>query len=280
MRSLRVSVSNIQYTSAYPIAITDLQKAACSLREAPALPRLRQKRAMEKSVRSPNRFLASLSSADYELLRPHLKTIELVHAMVLFEAGDPIKHVYFPHSGIISLIVGLKGGQTIEVAMIGCDSVVGGSFALGASFVLNKGIVRAPGIASILDATRLRKAAAASSALRKTLFRHEQATLAQAQQSVACNAKHSIEARLARWLLRSRDLFVGNTVPLTQAILGQILGVQRTGVSVAANTLQEAGLIKYARGRIQISGLKGLKRAACECYGTAKANSDRLLNGS
>jgi CRP-like cAMP-binding protein len=104
--------------------------------------------------------------------------------------------------------------------------------------------------------------------------------LAQAQQSAACNAKHSIEARFARWLLRSRDLFVGDTLPLTQAFLGQILGVQRTGVSLVANTLQKAGLIKYARGRIQITDLKRLKNAACECYGTIKANSSRLLNSS
>ena len=171
---------------------------------------------MERSVRSPNRLLTSLSSADFELLAPHLKTIKLVRATVLFEAGDPIKRVYFPRSGIISLAVGVKGGHTTDVAMIGCDGVVGGSVALGTGFALNKGIVRVSGEASILDAARLRKAAAASVALRETLFRYEQAMLAQAQQSVACNAKHSIQTRLARWLLHSRDLFVDGTLPLTQ----------------------------------------------------------------
>ena len=268
------------YTSASLGAIVGLQKTTSWLRDAPALPSQRQKRAMESSVRSPNRLLTSLSSADFELLVPHLKTIKLVRATVLFEAGDPIKRVYFPHSGIISLVVGAKGGHTADVAMIGCDGVVGGSFALGAGFALNKGIVRVSGEASIIDAARLRKAAAASVALRETLFRYKQAMLAQAQQSVACNAKHSIEARLARWLLHSRDLFVDGTLPLSQTFFGQILGVQRTGVSLAASNLQKAGLIKYARGRIQITDLKRLERAACECYGKVKADSDRLLNSS
>lgn len=231
------------------------------------------------SIRSPNRLLASLSSADFERLRPDLKTINLVHEAVLFEAGDPIKRIYFPHSGIISLVVDLTGGRTIEAAMIGCDSVVGGSLALGGDFALNKGIVQAPGAASTLNVNRLRKAAVASVALRETLFRHEQAMLAQAQQSAACNATHTVDARLARWLLRARDLFGGDTLPLTQEFLGQMLGVRRTSVSLVANALQKAGLIKYARGRIQITDLKRLKHSACECYGTVKASSDRLLNG-
>ena len=243
------------------------------------LPPQGKKRAMAKSVRSPNRLLASLSSADFELLRPHLKTIELVHGKVLFDAGDPIKRVYFPHSGIISLVVGLKGGRSIEVAMIGRDSVVGGSLALGSGFALNKGIVLAPGVASILDVNRLRKAAATSVALRKTLFRHKRAMLAQAQQSAACNVTHTVEARLSRWLLRSHDLLGGGTLPATQDFLAQMLGVRRTSVSSIANILKKAGLIKYARGRIQITNLKGLKNAACECYGAVKANTDRLLIG-
>lgn len=261
-------------------AITGLQRGRQWLRDAPALPPERQKRGMVKTVRSPNRLLASLPSADFELLGRHLKTIKIVHGTVLFEARDSIKRVYFPHSGIISLVVGLKDGQTIEVAMIGCDSVVGGSLALGGGFALNKGIVQASGVASILDASRFRKATAANIALRETLFRHEQAMFAQAQQSAACNATHTVEARLARWLLRSRDLLGGDTLSLTQEFLGQMLGVRRASVSLVANTLQNAGLIKYARGRIQITDLKGLKKAACECYGAVKAKTDRLLNVS
>lgn len=225
--------------------------------------------------------MASLPSADFELLRPHLKTIELVHATVLFDAGDAIKRVYFPHTGIISLVVALKDGQTIEVAMIGFDSIVGASVALGRGFALNKGIVQASSIASILDASRLRKATEANVALRETLFRHEQAVLARAQQSAACNATHTVEARLARWLLRSHDLLGGATLPLTQEFLGQMLSVRRTSVSLVAKTLQKAELIKYGRGRIQITDLRGLKNVACECNAAVKAqNRPALLKGS
>jgi CRP-like cAMP-binding protein len=235
---------------------------------------------MANSVRSPNRLLAALQSADFELLRPHLKTVELVHGEVLFDAGDPIKRAYFPHCGIISLVVALKGRRTIEVAMIGRDSVVGGSLAFGSGWALNKGIVLAPGVASIIDANRIRKAAETSAALRNTLFRHEQVTSAQAQHSAACNLTHTVEARLSRWLLRSNDLLGGGTLPVTQDLLAQMLGVRRTSVSPIANNLKKAGLIKYAWGRIQIVDLERLRDEACACYVTVKAKTNRLLMGS
>ena len=231
------------------------------------------------SARSPNRLLASLPAADFELLRPHLKTIELVHEVVLFEAGDPINHVYFPHSGIISLVVNLVGGEMIEAAMIGRDSIVGASSALDGKVALNTGIVRIPGVASTLEVERLRNIAEASTAFRTTLIRHEQVLFAQAQQSAACNASHTVEARLARWLLRCRDLAGGETLELTQEFLGQMLGVQRTSVSLVARTLQNAGLIAYSRGHIKITDLKGLRDTSCECYTTVKDHYDRLLNG-
>jgi CRP-like cAMP-binding protein len=110
-------------------------------------------------------------------------------------------------------------------------------------------------------------------------MRHEQVLFAQAQQSAACNASHAVEARLARWLLRSRDLSGGATLDLTQEFLGQMLGVQRTSVSLVAHTLQKAGLITYRRGRIKITDLKGLRETACECYAAVKTHYDRLLNG-
>jgi CRP-like cAMP-binding protein len=231
------------------------------------------------SAQSPNRLLASLPSTDFELLRPHLKTIELVHEVVLFEAGDPVRRVYFPHSGVISLVVDLAGGEMIEAAMIGRDSIVGASSALDGKVALNKGIVQMPGFASVLDVQRLRKVAEASLAFRTTLIRHEQVLFAQAQQSAACNASHTVEARLARWLLRCRDLSGGDSLELTQEFLGQMLGVQRSSVSLVAHTLQKAGLITYSRGRIKITDLKGLRDEACECYATVKGHYDRLLNG-
>jgi CRP-like cAMP-binding protein len=234
---------------------------------------------MDKSCNSPNRLLASLLPADFELLRPHLKFVELVHESVLFEAGDQIDRVYFPHSGIISLVVDLSSGQTIEAAMIGRDSLLGGSSALDGLVSLNKSIIQLAGTGVTLDIARFREVAEKRPDFRTKLIRHEQMVFAQAQQSAACNASHTVEARLSRWLLRSRDLSGSDTLLLTQEFLAQMLGVQRSSVSLVANTLQEAGLIHYSRGRIEIINLEGLRDASCECYGTVKALYDRLLNG-
>jgi CRP-like cAMP-binding protein len=226
---------------------------------------------------SPNRLLASLVRADIELLRPHLKPTELKNETVLYEAGDPVDRV-FPHSGIISLVVELSGGQVIEAAMIGRDSMLGATAALDGQVSLNKAIVQLPGTGETLDVGRFRDVAEQSPALRTTLLRHEQVLFAQAQQSAACNASHTVEARLARWLLRSRDLSGSDTLALTQEFLAQMLGVRRSSVSPVATTLQRAGLIRYSRGHIEILDLEGLRSASCECYGTVKAHSDRLLN--
>ena len=232
-------------------------------------------------ARHPNHLLASLSPADFELLRPHLKPFELVHEDLLFDAGEPANWVYFPHSGVISLVVGLDDGQLIEAARVGRDSLVGGSVALDGKVWLNRGIVQVAGMASILDSDILCEVAAQSLAFRAILIRHEQALFAQAQQSAACNASHGVEARLSRWLLRTRDLTGGDTLELTQEFLAQMLGVRRTSVSLVAHTLQQAGLIRYKRGRIEITDLDGLRETSCECYETVKSQSDRLLgNGS
>ena len=225
----------------------------------------------------PNNFLASLPAKDFELLRPHLKPFDMVHEDLLFDTGETLNWAYLPHSGVISLVVGLADGRLIEAAMVGRDSIVGGSAALDGKVALNRGIVQVEGTASILDVDTLRKVADQSAAFRTTLIRHEQALFAQAQQSAACNASHSVEARLSRWLLRTRDLAESDTLGLTQEFLAQMLGVRRTSVSLVANTLQEAGLIRYSRGRIEVTNLEGLRATSCECYATVKSHSDRLM---
>jgi CRP-like cAMP-binding protein len=225
---------------------------------------------------SHNLFLDSLSPSDRGLIPSRLRVIELPQGTVLFEVGNEIKKVYFPHGGVVSLVVPLASGEMIESAMIGRDGLVGGAFAFGTRASLFKAIVQIAGNASVLDAERLANAAEKSATLRAALFRQEQIILAQAQQSAACNATHSVEARLSRWLLRSRDLQGTDDLDLTQEFLSQMLGVRRTSVSVVAHTLQQAGLIKYARGHIRILDLAGLQTAACECYESVKAQTDRL----
>jgi len=229
---------------------------------------------------SPNRLLASLLPADLELLRQHLKPTELKHEEVLFDAGDKIDRVYFPHSGIISLVVELAGGEAIEAAMIGRDSMLGATSALDGEVSLNKAIVQLSGTGETLEVTKFREVAEQSLPLRTVLLRHEQVLFAQAQQSAACNASHHVEARLSCWLLRARDLSASDTLELTQEFLWEMLGVRRSSVSPVANELQRTGLIRYRRGHIEILDLDGLQSASCESYGTVKAHYDRLLNHS
>jgi CRP-like cAMP-binding protein len=236
---------------------------------------MRQESAL--APRSPNNLLASLSPADFALLRPHLQQVELVHEAVLAEAGETQDRVYFPHSGIISLVLSLAGGERIEVAMVGRDSVYGASVALNGQAALNDAIVQLPGEASTLDASHLRAAAEQSVSFRTALIRHAEFVFVQAQQSAACNASHTLEARLARWLLRARDLSGSDTLLLTQEFLGQMLGVQRSSVSLVANSLNAAGLIRYRRGRVEITNLEGLMDCSCECHTMVQTQYDRLL---
>lgn len=224
-----------------------------------------------------NQVLASLTAADLDSILPHLRPIRLPQEMVLFEAGDAINRVIFPHGGIVSLVVELASGETIEAAMIGREGVVGGAAALDSKTSISHAIVQISGAASAVEVDHLRHLAERSADVRSKLLRHEQLVLVQAQQSAACNAIHTIEARLSRWLLRCRDLTGSEELPLTQEFIAQMLGVRRTSVSIVANTLQQAALIAYKRGHIRILDLDGLSESACECYATVKAHSDRLI---
>jgi CRP-like cAMP-binding protein len=166
----------------------------------------------------------------------------------------------------------------IEAAMIGRDSMYGASSALNGQIALNRAIIQLPGSASTLSVAQFKKLADQSASLRKDLIRHEETLFAQAQQSVACNASHTVEARLARWLLRSRDLSGDDSLNFTQEFLAQMIGVRRSSVSLIASTLQNAGLIDYNRGHIRITNPAALADASCECYETVKRNYDQLLN--
>jgi CRP-like cAMP-binding protein len=227
-----------------------------------------------------NHLLQSLPAGELEILRPHLELAEMVRETVLIEAGALQTQVYLPHSGIISMMVSLSDGQSVEVAMIGRESIFGAAAALGGRISLTDAVVLLPGTTSVLDVAHIREAADRSAAFRATLIRHEQALLIQAQQSAACNASHSVEARLSRWLLRVRDIYDDETLPLTQEFLAQMIGVQRNAVSIVAHALQQAGIIRYSRGHIHITDLEGLRETSCECYGTVKAQCDRLLKRS
>ena len=232
---------------------------------------------MDSAPRSPNGFLSALAADDFDLIRPHLRTTELVGQSVLIEAGETLKRAYLPHKGLISVVVRLARGDHIQIAMIGRESVFGAWSALGDPTALNSAVVLLSGVASILDLDRLRAAADQSATFRTALVRHGLAACAQIQQTAGCNASHPVESRLARCLLQAHDLSGGDKLLLTQEALAQMIGVRRNTVSLVANTLRQARFIHYSRGRIEITNLDGFGKAACECYATVKAQHDRLL---
>ena len=164
---------------------------------------------MPADQRPPNRLLQSLPAADFEALQPHLQVVELDRESLLVEAGAALTHVFLPHSGIVSLVVSLSEGQAVEVAMIGRDGIVGAAEALGDAISLTDAVVLCPGTASALTVADFRMLASQNVAFRDLLIRHEQALLAQAEQSAACNASHTVEERLSCWLLRAHDLWDG-----------------------------------------------------------------------
>jgi CRP-like cAMP-binding protein len=227
-----------------------------------------------------NLLLSQLLPSDLKHLEPHLKSMHFEQQNVLFEADEEVRHVYFPASAVVSLVTTLSTGETVEVAMVGRDGVVGAAAALDGKISLSRGIVQLGGEITVCGIEALKSTALESPELLSLLIRHEQAVFAQAQQSAACFATHQVTARLSRWLLRARDLSGSDTLMFTQEYLAEMLGVRRTSVTVVAHTLQAAGLIKYARGKIQILHVEGLEDSACECYGTIKVQYARLTGAN
>jgi CRP-like cAMP-binding protein len=227
--------------------------------------------------RSPNTLLSSLSDADYKQLEPLLATVSLRESAVLAETGGTIEHVYFPHSGIISLVVETPGGELIETAMIGRDGVWGAACAFDGKVSINKSIVQIAGSASVIRTDDFRSYAADNDSFQSLLISHEQFLFAATQQTAACNALHSVEARLCRWLLQMRKLTGTDDLAITQEFLAQMLGVRRTSVSLIAGNLQRQGLIKYNRGHLHISDADRLAKTSCECFEAIQAHYTRLM---
>jgi CRP-like cAMP-binding protein len=224
-----------------------------------------------------NLLLMSLPPGLLAQLTPHLKLVDMRFGEVVAETGREIRKVYFPHTGVISLVVEMEVGDMIETAMVGRDGVANGASALDGKVALGKAIVQLAGTASVIDAYRFSDIADQNRELHSLVIRHEQVLFAQAQQSVGCNASHTVEARMCRWLLRMRDLADTNELTLTQEFLAQMLGVQRGSVSLVAAALQRAGFIRYSRGTIKILDAEGLHDVACECYDTVKGHYEKLF---
>ncbi len=224
-----------------------------------------------------NRLLDLLSPDQLARLRPHLRAEALQLNQTLQMRGKPVEAVFFPTSGMISIVAVMRDGASVEVGIAGREGMLGVQAVLGDDVSLNEAMVQVPGTALRLPGDLLRREAEASPQLRGILLRYVQAYLNSATQSAACNRAHLLEQRLARWLLTARDRAGGDRLPLTHEFIAMMLGVRRAGVTVAAQSLQSAGLIQYAHGRITIADREGLEVAACECYETTKREYARLL---
>jgi len=229
-------------------------------------------------AQSPNRILDVLPQNIFAALRSHLKVVDLVFGDVIAKPGETVDRVYFPHTGVVSLVVEMEVGDIIETAMVGRDGVVNATAALDGKLSLHMGIIQVAGSASAIHPDTLRSIADEFTPFRSLLIRHEQVLLAQAQQSAGCNASHTVEARMCRWLLRIRDLTQSDEMKLTQEFLAQMLGVRRTSVSLVAGTLQSAGLIRYRRGNIKITDVEAVQSSACECHERVHAHYELMLS--
>ena len=226
---------------------------------------------------SQNRLLASLAPEDFQLLSGRLSPATLEKGALLYEPGDMIDTVYFPDDCVISLMTLMESGAAIESATIGREGALGLMAAVSPRQSLSRAIVQVGGRARRISAPHLHRAWEQSAQIRDLIDRHNEALFAHAIHSVACNALHSVEARFCRWLLSCHDRIDSNTVSLTQEFLADMLGVQRTTVTVVARALQAAGLIRYRRGVVDILDRAGLEAIACECYGAVRRNYERLL---
>ena len=224
-----------------------------------------------------NRLLAALPPADFGLLAPYLRKISLEQDAVLQRSGDRIEQVYFPHSGTISFMLDMPNGQTVATAIIGHEGAVGMLSVLEPSRSPVTAIVRVTGIASRIPALRFHAAFSQSSAVRHAVQTHTRALLMQFQHVAACNALHSVEARMARWLLHIHDRIDGDVLPLTQEALSQLLGVRRTTVTHVVREFRVSGAIRSdRRGLIEIDRTR-LEEAACECYEVMRRRSDHIF---
>jgi CRP-like cAMP-binding protein len=224
-----------------------------------------------------NSLLDALPGDEQALIAPHLVQLELERGRLLYDPGDPIDQVYFPHDGVISLMTLMESGAAIESATIGPEGALGLMAAVAPRQSLSRAIVQTPLRAARISAERLHDAWVRGPRLRDLVDRHTEALYGHAIQSVACNALHSVEARFCRWLLTCHDRISIDTVALTQEFLADMLGVQRTTVTAVARSLQEKGVIRYRRGVVDIVDRAGLQALTCECYGVIRNTYQRLL---
>ncbi len=231
------------------------------------------------SAQSGNRLLARLSPQEYQHLLPLLREVSLDFKKVLNEPRSIIHHVHFPTHGVISAVTVMESGSSIEVATIGNEGMVGLTALFGGEESPNRMIVQVGGMAQRMAATDFQAETSRASPLRRVIARYQTAFHHQISQAVACNGLHTVQRRCCRWVLMTHDRVEGDEFPLTHEFLSHMLGVRRVSVTDVLKPLQDAGLIRYRRGKISVLDRQGLEASACECYKSVREEFDRLLGG-
>jgi CRP-like cAMP-binding protein len=226
-----------------------------------------------------NRLLAGLPDDTLAQLESDLKQLTLPQGMVCYGAGDPIDQVYFPHTGMISLLVTTGEGDVVETSSIGREGAVGLQCGFGPRLSLTRATVQIPGKFSAISAARFEYATSRNATLRDLILSYTEMLLAEAQQSAACNAIHDGSSRLCRWLLQCADRTGSEQLLLTQELLAEMLGLRRTTVTLLAQEMQKRGIVRYSRGRIAILNRAALGDCACECYDAVKHENLALKIG-
>jgi CRP-like cAMP-binding protein len=231
------------------------------------------------SVQPPlkNHLLAALPAADYERLLPNLELMPLPLGLSIYEPGSRLDYVYFPTAGIVSLLYVMQDSSSAEIAVTGCEGLVGISLFMGGETTPSRAVVQSAGHAYRLPAAELKKEFDHGGELQHLLLRFTQALITQMAQTAVCNRHHSVEQQLCRWLLLSMDRLPSNELAMTQELIANMLGVRRECVTEAAGDLQDAGLIRYVRGHITLVDRPGLEQRVCECYGVVRRETERLL---
>lgn len=227
-------------------------------------------------AKAANRLLSALPRREHRLLRPALEPVVLEAEQVLYEPGEPIRHVYFPERGVISVLAIMEDGAGVEAGLVGREGMAGLPLFLGRDTAPFRVVVQVHGTAQRLAAAPFREALRHARRLDELLRRYLDAFLTHLAQSAACNSRHSVEKRCCRWLLLAHDRIGEDEFPLTQKFLAAMLSVRRTGVVEVAGALQRAGLIRYRRGWVTILDRRGLEAASCPCFQVVKERFDRL----
>jgi len=232
---------------------------------------------MQTSLSRQNQLLDALPEPEWLRLQPHLESVDMPLGLVLYEPGSTLSHVYFPTSAIVSLLYVMQNGASAEIAVVGFEGLVGISLFMGGDSTPSRAVVQSAGKGLRLKSEVIKEEFARSGPVMHLLLRYTQALITQMSQTAVCNRHHSLDQQLCRWLLLSLDRLPNHELQMTQELIANMLGVRREGVTECALKLQQAGLIRYARGHISVLDRPGLERRSCECYAVVKQEYERLL---